>query len=83
MNTGRSDYMQIPYPEVTFTQDEQDTLMVYVDIANYVNSMEAKFIRGEVSIEDGWDSYVDTIENMGLQDIIDVKQAAYDRWNLN
>ena len=83
MATGRSDFMQIPYPEVTYTEEEQDIMMTYVDIANYVNSMEAKFIRGEASIAEEWDSYVETIESMGLQDIIAVKQAAYDRWNLN
>ena len=83
MGTGRTDFMQIPYPEVTFTEEEQDTLMVYVDIANYVKSMEAKFITGDADIEGEWDTYVSTIDGMGLEDIIAVKQAAYDRWNLN
>ncbi len=82
MATGRTEYMQIPYPEVTYTEEEQETMMTYVDIANYVKSMETKFIMGEVSLDD-WDSYVNTLYSMGLEDIIAVKQAAYDRWNKN
>jgi putative aldouronate transport system substrate-binding protein len=78
--TGRAEYAAIPYPEVTYTEDEQETLMVYVDIANYVKQMETKFITGEASL-DTWDSYVSTIKAMGIGDIIAVKQAAYDRWN--
>ncbi|WP_294378901.1 extracellular solute-binding protein [uncultured Clostridium sp.] len=82
MATGRTEYMQIPYPEVTYTEEEQETMMTYVDIANYVKSMETKFIMGEVSLDD-WDSYVNTLYSMGREDIIAVKQAAYDRWNKN
>lgn len=78
----QKDYIQIPYPDVTYTQEELDTLMVYVDIANYVKSMESQFVTGEVSLDD-WDSYVDTINSMGLESIIAVKQAAYERWNAN
>ncbi|MDR1599101.1 MAG: hypothetical protein LBS11_04425 [Oscillospiraceae bacterium] len=78
--TGRADFASIPYPEVTYTEDEQSDLMVYVDIANYVKQMEAKFITGEASLSD-WDKYVSTIKGMGLDDVIAAKQAAYDRWN--
>lgn len=82
MGTGRTDFMQIPYPEVTYTEEEQDVMMTYVDIANYVKSMEAKFIVGEEPM-DSWDEYVETLYGMGLEDIIRVKQDAYDRWNKN
>lgn len=80
LNTGRMDFATIPYPEVTYTQDEQDAMLVYVDIANYVKQMEVKFVTGAAPLSD-WDSYVSTIYNMGLDQIIEVKQAAYDRWN--
>ncbi|MDR1263046.1 MAG: hypothetical protein LBK46_06110 [Oscillospiraceae bacterium] len=78
--TGRADFATIPYPEVTYTDDERSTLMVYVDIANYVKQMESKFITGEASL-DTWDDYVSAIKGMGIDDIIAVRQAAYDRWN--
>jgi len=42
--------------------------------------MEAKFISGVVDIETGWDTYVKTLDQMGLQDVMKVYQAAYDRW---
>lgn len=80
--TGRMDFATIPYPEVIYSQEEQDALLVYVDIANYVKQMEAKFITGETPLTE-WDNYVAAIENMGLADIVAAKQAAYDRWNSN
>lgn len=76
------DFATIPYPEVIYSQEEQDALLVYVDIANYVKQMEAKFITGETPLTE-WDNYVAAIENMGLADIVAAKQAAYDRWNSN
>lgn len=80
LNTGRMDFATIAYPEVTYTQEEQDAMLVYVDIANYVKQMEVKFITGATPLSD-WEGYVSTIYNMGLDQIIEVKQAAYDRWN--
>ena len=41
--------------------------------------MRAKFIVGEADIETEWDSYVDTMYALGLQDWIDADQSIYDR----
>jgi len=43
--------------------------------------MEGKFITGIADIETGWDEYCATLEKMGVQDVIEVYQAAYDRFN--
>ena len=43
--------------------------------------MEGKFITGVVDIETGWDEYCETLEKMGVQEVIEVYQAAYDRFN--
>jgi len=44
--------------------------------------MEAKFITG-VEPLDNWDDYVKTIEAMGIDEYVEVYQAAYDRWKAN
>jgi putative aldouronate transport system substrate-binding protein len=80
INSGRIEVAKLAYPEVTFTTEEQQRMTIYVDIMNYVKQMETKFIIGEAPIS-SWDNYINTLKNMGIQDIIKIKQAAYDRWN--
>ena len=43
--------------------------------------MVLKFIVGELSIEDNWDAFTERVESMGAQTIIDITQAALDRYN--
>lgn len=65
-----------------FTEEEQRVLdNKLADITTYYKEMEGKFITGVTDIESGWDEYCSTLEKMGIQDVIDVYQASYDRWN--
>lgn len=74
-------YAKSPYPLVYFTEEEQKTVSTLKpDIDTYFEQMEAKFITGAESIDDNWDEYVDTLESLGIADIVAVHQAAYDRW---
>ena len=64
-----------------FTEEEQDILdNKYTDIKNYAFEMCAKFITGVEDIDKGWDDYCATIEKMGIDEVLEVYQAAYDRW---
>ena len=49
------------------------------DLSTYVDSKILEFIVGSANLEDDFDVYVDTLYDMGLQDMIDMKQNAYDR----
>ncbi len=65
-----------------FTDEEQRVLdNKLADITTYYKEMEGKFITGVTDIESSWDEYCSTLEKMGVQDVIDVYQASYDRWN--
>lgn len=71
-----------PTSMLKLTDEEQNVITTkYTDIWNYVSEMKSKFISGVVDIETGWDEYCAAFETMGLQDVLDVYQAAYDRWN--
>ena len=73
--------LKINYPLVMFSSEEQDVLNTCLtDMRNYVSSMEVKFVTGEVSIDDTWDEYISTLNRMGMEKVIAVKQAAYDRF---
>jgi putative aldouronate transport system substrate-binding protein len=76
-------YMVQRFPEtyLKFTAEESEVLAnKYTEIKAYVESMKASFITGTESL-DNWDKYVDTINQMGIEEVLKVYQAAYDRLN--
>jgi putative aldouronate transport system substrate-binding protein len=80
LDSGTPDVARLAYPEVKYTPEEQAKVATFVDMDNYADQMEAKFIMG-VSLFTEWDNYVATFNKMGLEDMIKIKQSAYDRWN--
>lgn len=65
-----------------FTDDEQMILDQYLtEIQTYDSEMYAAFITGNKDIDAEWNNYVNTLKKMGIEDVIEVYQAAYDRWN--
>ena len=64
------------------TEDEYDIYVdAWADIDTYVTQMHASFITGEIDIETGWEDFLNTLDQMGLQDILEVYQTALDRYN--
>ena len=73
-------YGEVAYPLVYLTEEEQNVISsVTVDLETYVEQMEAQFITGVEPLSN-WDSYVETIESMNINEYIQVYQDAYDRW---
>lgn len=71
-----------PYALLPFTSDEQSVIDAKLtDIHKYACEMRGKFITGVADIKTGWDEYITTINKMGIDDVLKVYQAAYDRWN--
>jgi putative aldouronate transport system substrate-binding protein len=52
------------------------------DLNTYIEQMEAKFITGAEAFSK-WEDYVKTIERMGLDELIQIYQEAYDTWKSN
>lgn len=74
------DWMYPTKVTMTTEQGEEYTAIIN-DINNYVTEMTLKFIIGEVSLNDGaWQEYMDTIENMGLERAVEIKQTALDAY---
>ena len=78
----KADRLITPYPDLVFTEEEgteRSTLMT--DIDSYRGMMRAAFITGESDIDAEWDNYVNTLKNMGLERLVEIEQAAYDRFS--
>jgi len=71
---------QIPsFPNIIPTADESQRITgLLADINTYRAEMMTRFIIGSLSIDE-FDSFVNTIEAMGIADLLAIKQAQYDR----
>ena len=71
---------QIPsFPNIIPTADESQRITsLLADINTYRAEMITRFIIGHAPISD-FDSFVNTIEAMGIADLLAIKQAQYDR----
>ena len=49
------------------------------DIQTYQQEMFYKFILGDESL-DNYDAFVEQLESMGIDEVVAVKQAQYDRF---
>ncbi|MDG0053398.1 ABC transporter substrate-binding protein [Paenibacillus sp. P2(2022)] len=71
------------YPSIFFKPDELDKInRIEPELIKYVNTQRGKFIvDGEV--DEKWDSYVKTLEKMGLNELMEIYQKGLDRYNAN
>ena len=69
------------YPVVSYTSDEvEERGAVYKDITTYLKQARAQFITGELDLDKDWDTYVNTLNQMNLGRLLEIEQAAYDRY---
>jgi putative aldouronate transport system substrate-binding protein len=67
-------------PPLSFTNDESARITaIMTDIYTYRDEMFDKFVMGLEPI-DNFDNFVKTIQGMGLQEALDIHQAAYERF---
>lgn len=77
-NTEAKDHL-IPVG-VSLTTDESSELSAIENAINtYASEMALKFLTGEESL-DNFDSFVETLNEMGLPRVLEIRQAAYDRF---
>lgn len=70
------------WPEFTYTKDESNVLdSTGVDVEKYAEEMRDKFIAGVETLDDEtWEEYVDTIDEMGLEEYMEAEEDAYERY---
>lgn len=65
----------------THTDEETTDLAYYLDIDSYATQMRAKFISGEVRInDDTWADYINQLKAYGLDEMTGLRQAGYERY---
>ena len=67
---------------VLTAEESTEASALYSDIITYVATSVLQFINGYMNVNGGdWDSYVKNIENMGVAELTEIIQGAYDRAN--
>ena len=70
------------WPRPYYSVDEADRLSeVTTDIFNLTETQRAKWICGQEELNDlSWKKYVSQMEQMGVKEMVDIYQTAYDRY---
>lgn len=67
-------------PPLKLTSAELDDLQIITtELQNYVGESRVQFIFGNLSLEEDWDTYVEALNNIGLEVYMEAQQKAYDR----
>ena len=68
-------------PKLSYTAEEaNERATLQTDIENDIKQAKAQFITGEIGVDEGWDDFVSTLQNMGVDRLVEIEQAAYDRY---
>jgi putative aldouronate transport system substrate-binding protein len=53
-----------------------------MDINSYVTTMQAKWVT-EGGVEEEWDTYIDTLKQMGYDDFMKIQMDAFETYQAN
>lgn len=71
--------VDVSLPILQFSEDEQiEEVEIRTSLISFVDSAEARFIVGDIDIDDDWDEYITELKNRGLDRYIEIYQNAYD-----
>ena len=67
------------YAEPLLEEETSDRLSVLrTDLENYMKETTSKMIRGELNFDSDWDTYVETMNKIGLEEWVSIYQETYD-----
>ena len=68
-------------PVLNFTEEETQIFDQYITGLNdFQNEKISAFITGKEDIQTGWSSYIETCDQLGASRLVEIYQAAYDRY---
>lgn len=68
-------------PTLIFSAEDAEIMADYVvNTQNYGQEAIAAFVTGQWSLDDDWDTYVQTMNDYGMQELIDIYERAYEEY---
>ncbi len=72
-----TEYFELP--ALRMDSDDADELsMLKVQLKNYIEESRSRFIIGDLNLDNDWDTYLSTLEDLGLSRYLELEQKAYD-----
>ena len=80
--TNYMDYLKVPVPNLLFTKEEQNRLaIIETDLEIYMAVFEQKMISGKEDINDStWSAHLDNLKKLKVEELINIYNAAYQRY---
>ena len=73
-------YARPTFPVVAYTPDELDQIgFLSPEVLSYVNQQYAHWVT-EGGVDEEWDAYIDQLNKMGVNDLIQIHLDAYARY---
>jgi len=67
-------------PKLIYTSDEiKEVTELFNNLTTYLNSSTAAFLSGNLNIDASWNTYINELNNINVQRMIDIVQKVYDR----
>jgi len=63
---------------ISSLEEAEELNLLYTDITTYRDETMTKFFLGTESL-DNWDTFTKTLVDMGINDVLEIKQKQYDR----
>lgn len=74
------------YPQMfmKYSQEDQNTMaLAQANINNIINNQWSLWMTGEADIDSTWDSYVQSVKDAGLDQVLEIRQKAFDEYLAN
>lgn len=76
-----NDLTEKPFPTLSYTKEEKDRFTVLNSaIDTYTQENLQKWVFGAADVDSTFDSYVEQIKSMGIDELVSIVQSAYDRY---
>lgn len=73
-----------PHLFMKYTQEDQNTMaLTQANINNIIDNQWSLWMTGELEIDSTWDSYVESVKSAGLDQVLGIRQAAFDEYLKN
>ena len=78
--TNISGENQLPTYMSMTTEESEQFSAISGDLITYVSETLSKLMLGELNLEGDLDTFIQTTKDMGMEDLMEIQQAAYDRY---
>ena len=72
--------MALPSVMAKTTDESEEFSQLSGDLVTYISETLSKLMLGELNLEGDFDTFISTIKEMGMDRLVEIQQASYDRY---